>query len=357
MRVVREKKRRTDGCMELGRLSVDEEFILVNLWVTLECNYECKYCYEKGKKEFSYIDKAKAEQIIDFIHKQCINENKDNIWINFHGGEPMLNSNIIKYIIDSIREKNIVTKMYTSLTTNCSIYDETIIGYICELTVSIDGTRTAHDRNRVTKSGAATYERSIKNALRYLHNHPNIRVRTVVTPNNVAEVYEGIKQLLDMGFRNIVPGVDYFDNTWEYKDFDTLYEQIKMIKKYINQYKICDAHIGILDDKIHELGVCYAGCDGYQIDTDGRLYPCSYVVRDSEFCIGDVENGFDENKIVEINSINKKKVGDCVGCENYKYCETPRCLLLNKQLTGDFYSPSPVVCAYENLLLRVHGLL
>ena len=81
---------------------------------------------------------------------------------------------------------------------------------------------------------------------------------------------------------------------------------IDHIKKYINQYKICDAHIGILDDKIHELGVCYAGCDGYQIDTDGRLYPCSYVVRDSEFCIGDVENGFDENKIVEINSISRR---------------------------------------------------
>lgn len=343
--------------MELGNIHVGEEFIVVNLWVTLECNYECKYCYEKGKKEYCYLDKAKADEVIEFVHNQCIKEKRNILWINFHGGEPMLNSSIIKYVVDSIREKDIVTKLYTSMTTNCSIYDESIVDYICELTVSIDGTKEAHDRNRVTQNGNATYDRSIKNALKYLHRHPHIRLRTVVTPNNVGDVFEGVKQLLDMGFRTIIPGIDYFDSSWEEKDFETLYEQVEKIRLYIEEHRIRDAYIGILEKKIHELGVCEVGCDGYQIDSDGKLYPCSYVVRDMDFCIGDVKNGFDENKILQINSLNRRKVEDCVGCANYKYCETPRCLLLNKQITGDYYTPSPVVCSFENLLLRVRGLL
>lgn len=331
--------------------------LVINLWVTSECNYNCTYCYEGGKKQHAYLDKAGADKIIDFVHKQYIDENKSVLWMNFHGGEPMLNSEIIKYVIDSIGAKGIVKQMLTTMTTNCYTYDESIVDYICQLSVSIDGCKCSHDLNRLDKGGNPTYERSIVNARKYLEKKPDVRLRMVVTPNNVLYLYEGVKELLDMGFRLIVPGVDYYAKDWTDELFDILYEQFVLIREYLNVNKITDATIGMLHDEPHRYSPCRFGCDGYQIDVDGRVYPCTYVVREPEYCVGSIDAGFDEKKISEINRISCKGVEECAGCGSYHYCTTNRCLILNKQLTGSYYTASPVVCGNQNVFLRLKGLL
>lgn len=339
--------------MELGYIDNNEQRIHINLWVTRECNFACKYCYEDGIKEAAFLTESKADQIIEFIEKLCIQENKKTVWLTFHGGEPMLNTPIIKYVVDKFRDSKVVSKMFTSMTTNCSIYDESILDYLCELTVSIDGTKAAHDRNRVTKTGAGTYDNSIKNALKYLEKHNMVRLRTVVTPNNVSDVSDGVKELLDYGFRTIIPAIDYFDSSWKDEDFDVYYQEILKIKEYITEKNIYDANVSVTNPQIEVRGICQVGCDGYQIDCHGDIYSCTYVVGRKEFCIGNVETGFDQNVIDSINHLCHKNVDACSDCSYYKYCTTSKCLLLNKLLTGDFYSPSPVVCADENIALRI----
>lgn len=343
--------------MEIEYIQEGEEFLYFNIWVTSDCNYQCTYCYESAEKSHEYMNGEVANQVIKFIIKMCNEKNIKTVWMNFHGGEPLLNAKIIKYIINLLKEECGDVKLYTSTTTNCSIYDDEICEYISEITVSIDGTKSSHDRSRMLKNGTGTYEKSILNALQYLKEKKEVRLKMVVTANNVEQLYENVIHLYGLGFREIVPGIDYYDKDWNEKLFDKLYEQLKKIQVYRNEHMIDDLFLGILDETIKERGKCIVGCDGYQISVDGTLYPCILVMQQQEYCIGDIYNGMDKEKIEMINRLNHKVVEECVDCSNYKYCITSRCLLLNNQLTGDYYTPSAVICMLERVKLRLQGLI
>lgn len=331
----------------------NDKFFFANIWVTLYCNYCCKYCYETSDKPNMYMSTENADKVADYIIENCEKENDNAIWLNFHGGEPTLNTKVVKRILNRISERKPDIKLHTSLTTNCSIYDGELCDYISELSVSIDGVREAHDINRMTHDDRGTYDTSLKNALKYLENYgSDLRVRTVIAPNNVMYVYEGIKYLYELGFRIIVPGVDFFSEEWTDELFDLLYEQLAMVKNFSMS---CEEGtiIGLIDDPIIKKGKCYVGCDGTNISVDGKLYPCTYVVGEKEFCIGDVFTGVDNDIVDKINCINTKDVEVCNGCDHYDFCDSPRCLILNKKLTGDFYTPSAIVCAEENLKFKL----
>lgn len=345
--------------MELrnNELTDKDKFFFANIWVTLYCNYCCSYCYETSDKPNMYMSPDTADSVVGYVLENAEKENCNAIWLNFHGGEPTLNKDIVKRIIDRISEEKPDIKLHTSMTTNCSSLADDMYDYITELTVSIDGVREAHDKNRLNHSGKGTFDVSMKNALRYLEEYGSkLRLRTVIAPNNVSYVSEGIRYLYELGFRIIVPGVDEFSEEWTDELFDELYEQLCIVKEF---RRGCDEDtiIGILDDTIKEKGKCYVGCDGTNISVDGRLYPCTYVVGESEFCIGDVFSGIDEEAVKRIDCINMKEVEACKGCNYYKYCNSPRCLIVNRKLTGDFYTPSAIVCAEENLKLRLRDYI
>lgn len=141
------------------------------------------------------MDKDTADQVVRFIMELCKRRNKRTVWINFHGGEPLLNKQVIMYILQLLKEVRDPLKIYTSMTTNCSIFDNEICYGINELTVSIDGTKLSHDKNRKHKDGTGTYEKSINNALLYLKEKKEIRLRMVVTANNVNRLFENVIHL------------------------------------------------------------------------------------------------------------------------------------------------------------------
>lgn len=189
--------------MELEFLE-HEESILFNVWVTCNCNYACDYCYEGRNKTDSYMDIPTADQIIDFMIQITRNRGLDCISINFHGGEPTLNFQIIKYIVSNLR-KYPSLKMFTSMTTNCSVYIGEAARYLDEISVSIDGKKETNDRNRKLADGSGTFDISFRNAAKYLRTHPNVKVNMVVTAFNASELYENIAFLIQNGFKHIMP--------------------------------------------------------------------------------------------------------------------------------------------------------
>ena len=338
-------------------LEEKDHFLMFNIWVTLYCNFCCKYCYETSDKPSVYMNEETADAAISFMLDMLEKHGGNALWINFHGGEPMLNGKIIKYILQKLKGRMPDIKLLTSMTTNCSVWDEEICDLIQEISVSVDGNQPVHDRNRIKRDGSGTYKLIIKNALEFQKRKNGVRLRMVVTPDNVGELYDSIRHLLSLGFREIIPGVDYFNTNWNQELFETLYHQLNKLKKYRKWHFFNKSVIGLLDDEFTKKGQCIVGEDGYQVSVDGKLYPCSYVVNHPDFCIGDVRNGIDHAAVERINCLNNETNKVCEGCSNYSYCISPRCLMFNKVLTGDYYTPSAVVCAVENVKLRLRGLL
>ena len=134
--------------------------------VTLRCNMNCIYCHASSKpakaKEFD-MDEETAKNTVDFIFQSPSNK----ITIEFQGGEPLLNWNVVKYIIEYAQEKNRTSckDMLITIVTNLSNMDEVKMNYLIDKGVSIctslDGPKGLHDYNRKF-IGGSNYEQVIK---------------------------------------------------------------------------------------------------------------------------------------------------------------------------------------------------
>ena len=68
----------------------------ITLWVATGCNLSCKYCYETNKVS-SLMTEDTVDNTFVFIKNEMAQQNDTHLSIQFHGGEPLLNMEIIKY--------------------------------------------------------------------------------------------------------------------------------------------------------------------------------------------------------------------------------------------------------------------
>lgn len=127
--------------------------------VTDECNLSCVYCQafhkKGGKKKSAHMDKDTAEKTVDFI----FNSPSQNINIEFQGGEPLANWDIVKFIIEYARKKAKKTgkKLDLSLVSNFVLMTDVKVDFLTKhnvfLCTSLDGPEELHNKNRVFNSG------------------------------------------------------------------------------------------------------------------------------------------------------------------------------------------------------------
>ncbi|ARC83167.1 radical SAM additional 4Fe4S-binding SPASM domain protein [Clostridium argentinense CDC 2741] len=333
----------------------------VTFWVTSDCNLNCKYCYEGSDKHKKYMSRNIVDKSIDQIFSYSKYIDKDSFMVLLHGGEPFLAFDIIKYIVARLKKECMDRgiKISFATTTNATILNDEMINFIIQeipnITVSLDGTKETHDKMRPFKNGNGSHKIALENSLKLLKHLPNIRLRTTFDSTSIGSLYQDIKFLIDNGFKYIVPAPNLFDKDWSKKGLDILEEQMRLLKKYIKDKK--DVSVSILDRDLFSLkGSCTGGKSTFNIYPNGELYPCTMAAGNKEFCIGNIYDGIDINKRDKLLSYSEKTNLECEGCTLYNFCIGPRCKIINKLLTNDYLSASPVHCAIENLQYKVNIL-
>jgi uncharacterized protein len=130
------------------------------------CNIDCRYCYLPGR------DNRAAMRLDDLAAILCrLNADgviADKLEMCWHAGEPLVVG------IDFYREAQEIlrtclppaTKIIQKIQTNGTLIDERwcemFRDYDIRVGLSLDGPKPAHDRNRVTRSGAGTYDRTLR---------------------------------------------------------------------------------------------------------------------------------------------------------------------------------------------------
>lgn len=335
--------------------------MFVNLWVTTKCNMACKYCYEGITKANLFMDTKTANNIIKHIENH-VSDEKEKIIVEFHGGEPLINVQVIRYIID--RLNNILpqnSKQY-GITTNGVLITEEIAKFITQtmdynLSISIDGTQESNDIQRKLPNGMGTYSLITDKIELLLRHAPNTTARMTLTPETCGNLYNNCLHLSKMGFKNIGTSMDYFNSDWTEEHFECIGEQIKKLV-YYKKKQVEKINFSILNYLSTVKGICCFGKSYFNVYPNGDIYPCTYSVGNSEFILGNInKEGFSNKELIsEIREINKKSNPECDGCSHIRNCPSTRCKLINKAITGDFCIPSPVICAYENLKLYIEQI-
>lgn len=328
------------------------------IWITYECNMKCSYCYEGKEKPKVRMGFKTAEEVLKFIKKKIKNVNSI-INIQFHGGEPLLNYDVLKYMIDEVKSwNNKFISMF--LTTNAVLLNDDNISYLTnnldELSVSIDGKEETHDLNRKFLDDNGSYQLVIENVKKVLKSkNCKIIARMTLTPETGKFLYENIDFLVQLGAKTILPVIDQFNNNWDDVSINVVLEEIKKVYNIIYK-KNRSISIGIIENlNYRKISRCLAGERTMHISPVGDIYPCAYVINIEKFLLGNIKDGIDITKVKKLEEINQKKIEDCNSCKWSIMCNGNRCKLLNYAITGDFYKPSYVTCLNEHLLLKANN--
>jgi uncharacterized protein len=171
------------------------------------CNIDCKYCYLPDRNSRAVV----AAQTLQNLFSQVFASGwvRGGLSVVWHAGEPMVLP-IAFYrdafaMVESLRPRDL--SVVHSFQTNGTLIDEAWCAFFTQaqvnLGVSIDGPRHLHDRNRVTRSGRGTFDRTIAGVRLLRRHHVPFHVISVLSSASMAApqemfdfyVAEGIEQV------------------------------------------------------------------------------------------------------------------------------------------------------------------
>lgn len=297
-----------------------------------------------------------AGHVADWIISRIKESGDNHTTIKFHGGEPTLNFDVIKYFVSRFNSYGKKYKFDYQLTTNAYELSDEEITFLSEnindLTVSIDGKPQNHNRCRKLPDGRGSFDNVLKNALLLKEKVTNLSIRLTIQAKSVEEFCDNVIYLIDYGFKRIVPVIDFWDLQWTPQKVDELERQCERLREYVTLYEFRDIKINYPINSILRKSICGGGISGYIIDPSGNLYPCMYTVGDRRLCCGNVFDGVNEERVNFFKYLYKCKIKACEGCTSYEYCPTVRCKFLNEKIMGSFLEPVPILCNLQNKIVE-----
>ena len=302
-----------------------------------DCNLKCEYCFAsqgnfKGAKSLMSFEVGKKA----FDYLVANSGNRVNLEVDFFGGEPLMNFEVVKQLVEygrSLEEKN-NKKFRFTITTNGVLLDDEKIDYINEnmanVVLSIDGRKEVNDRMRKTINDSGSYDIIMKNFKKLVgkRNGKSYFVRGTFTANNL-DFSEDVIHLHQAGFDSISvePVVASAKESYALTDdhVDTLKKEYEKLARYYveanrnkdNGFDFFHFNLDIDNGPcIFKRAIgCGAGVEYLAVTPEGDFYPCHQFVGDERFIIGNVNDGIvrkdivDEFKSVTVNS--KEKCNDC----------------------------------------------
>lgn len=126
--------------------------------LTARCNFGCQYCHSSivgMQRTDTDMTMEVAERAVDMTFRST----SPVITIEFQGGEPLANWEVLQHVVEYARQKNALAgkALAFSLVSNLTLLDEDKLDYLLDRRVqictSIDGPADVHNRHRVWRDG------------------------------------------------------------------------------------------------------------------------------------------------------------------------------------------------------------
>lgn len=322
--------------------------IMIN--TTLDCNLNCWYCYE-NKIVGSHLDITTKDAIKKNISVEYECERFSVLKVSFFGGEPFMDFNAIKEILDfskSFCDKHAID-LIADFTTNATLITEDIVDYLkdfyCHFQITIDGNRKTH--NKIKKNRLNPSEDSYSKTLETLKMIDScISKRWVAVRINFDNmVLHHIEEILDdISFLDRKSTFIILKKVWQVStekvDKEALVNSMQMI---LNRKFVLDYYI------MPKGSVCFAERRRMTLfNYDGKIFKCSTVAFDEKDTLGnlDKESGIVRWKTSKIVSWFKDILQEkCRQCKWFPVCLGP----CNKQLIAH---PDKEICTFDAMNLN-----
>lgn len=312
------------------------------LHVAHDCNLACKYCFA-GKGEYDgpkgLMSFETGKRALDFLIEQS--GTRKNLEVDFFGGEPLMNWEVCKKLVEYGREQEkIHNKNFRfTLTTNGLLINDDVIEFcnreMGNVVLSLDGRKSTNDAMRVSRNGAGSYDLIIDKFKKFANsrNQENYYMRGTYTHNNL-DFSQDIIHMADMGFKelSIEPVVCSPDEPYALKDSDLpiLKEQYQiladeMLKRYRKGNGFTFYHYMIDLDAgpciVKRVSGCGVGTEYLAVTPNGELYPCHQFVGDEKFLLGNIWDGITNKQVLEqFENCNVYSHKECKDCFAKLYC-------------------------------------
>jgi uncharacterized protein len=343
-----------------------------------DCNMRCAYCFAEageysGEKSLLSYETGKAA--VDFLLKSS--GSRRNIEIDFFGGEPLLNFDVVKRIVLYARgiEQEHGKNIRFTITTNGLLLDRETEDFINEhfhnAVISLDGRRKTNDRVRKTAGGKGTYDLILENLLRFARSREDNKklyyVRGTYTAWN-KDFSEDVRHLAELGFANISVEPVVSDPALPYSLTEAdlpelLAEYDKLAELVSGAERAGDAHpFEFFHFKVDlaqgpcvfkRVAGCGAGTEYVAVAPNGDIYPCHRFVGDEDFLVGNVHRSYSPGKLFDtFNALNVESKPKCRDCWAKYYC-SGGCHATAYFANGDLAQPHSMSCELEKKRLEI----
>lgn len=333
----------------------------VALQVTQGCNLRCKYCaysgnYDNRVHSSKRMSRETAFKAIDFLFAHSVD--RDRVSLGFYGGEPLFELNLIKECVEYAKKKSDGKELMFNMTTNATLITDDILEFLYanefSLTISLDGDRQAHDKNRVfAANGNGTFNAVIRTLEKIQTYHPDymekVHINAVIDPTTNFDCtsqffadYETVKDfyvqanLISEYYRkDEVKGNEEYREKFSYEIFKLYLQKLgrldegsvsKIVSHGFKSLKDIHENAKISSSAIkrdHHSGPCVPGIQRLFVDVDGNLYPCERVSEASKAVrMGHIDTGFDVEKARTLLNIGKLTEKECKQCWAFRFCSS-----------------------------------
>lgn len=349
----------------------------VTFVVTENCNLDCTYCYEQHKTK-NRMTKEIGKDGVDFLFDQerlagyFTKEKSQAIILDFIGGEPLLEIELIDYIVEYFKLKAFEQRhpwawnYMISISSNGVLFNTAAVQKFLaknpgkvSITISIDGNEELHDACRVFHNGKGSYKIVEKSARKLLELNPLANTKMTLAPENIMYLNAAIKNLWhNIGYTHVNTNCVY-EEGWTMEHAQIMYDQMIELADYMLDNDLHDKKsVSLFDEAIgkplvEDRNWCGGNGQMLAIGTDGRVFSClrfmKYaLVNQKEQPIGDIWNGLSGIKTNEwfqkLSSIRMSTQSDdkCKSCEIAQGCGI--CTAYNYDKFGDPNVRATFIC-------------
>ncbi len=338
------------------------------LHIAHDCNLACQYCFAEegeyhGRRALMSFEVGK--KALDFLIANS--GNRRNLEVDFFGGEPLMNWQVVKDLVAYGREQEKLhdKNFRFTLTTNGVLLNDEIMEFcnkeMANVVLSIDGRKEVHDKMRPFRKGAGSYDLIVPKFQKFAESRHQDKyyVRGTFTHYN-PDFAADVLHLADLGFKQISVEPVVAEPSEPYaiteEDLQQLFEEYdKLAAEMVRRHKegddfnffhfMIDLEGGPCVAK--RLSGCGSGTEYLAVTPWGDFYPCHQFVGNEKFLLGNVDEGIKNTEIRdEFKCCNVYAKEKCRKCFARFYC-SGGCAANAYNFSGDICGAYDIGCELQ----------